>query len=644
MLTFSKFFEATSTDLKKIEYALNNTDDRPFEELFIGKNDRELIKIPTSDYLDELAFHGLTEDDVSEREIKGININKWFKSNSETNILKQIIGQRNNYYYLVMSRNPIDVLRMADHRDLSSCHNLKSGSFKDCAFDEAQNSGAIIYFISENDFNTIKKTDYNKGEIFKDPDRNIDGIEPTKRVRIRRFVDMLTGDEYGIPELRFYERNGNVSGLTRGSYVRDIAKLLRDRQPRLMSQSVTGDYIAKNMVMVGGSYSDSSYKELLSSFFNKKIETKFSKDDPIHPSKLDPTLVPRGEDNLKLRRILTVNPQKAKGSDSDLIRSIGLNIKDGYTNPMDLLGDDYRMIKRQLKDKFYNLLMNVMDAETEEYIMRNPSILNYKILDTSKLKELIISFKDRTNLDYVWKELIHRMGRDEDYSIYTFIQNNRPNFEIDYDLLIQDVKAATYVLPFVDFNKLLQACGRFGSARNMAGALFDRVEEWNISSYIKNIPVPNDGGKLETIASYLKLDPVVLLSILSNLNEARAGDWLFWMLLGTDFIDIENIDRILSTTNPKLQHTILHVGLNYVPILSRFEVYLNLARRDLIKYFSFFYDVNKVNDKDVEYHIAKRLTDEEIILLYKEYKDQSNWFGRLMSRHPDILQRMETLQ
>jgi len=64
----------------------------------------------------------------------------------ELKALKQTVDQDNIFYWLLFSRHPIDVLRMSDHKKISSCHNLKNGMYKDCAFLDGQNNGGDLLF------------------------------------------------------------------------------------------------------------------------------------------------------------------------------------------------------------------------------------------------------------------------------------------------------------------------------------------------------------------------------------------------------------------------------------------------------------------------------------------------------------------
>ena len=83
-------------------------------------------------------------------------------------------------YSIILSRAPIDVLRMSDHKNIRSCHSEGSDYFK-CARAEAQGHGPIAYAVETRDLEDI---DLDDDEIFEDRDRRVGGIEPVARVPI----------------------------------------------------------------------------------------------------------------------------------------------------------------------------------------------------------------------------------------------------------------------------------------------------------------------------------------------------------------------------------------------------------------------------------------------------------------------------
>lgn len=81
------------------------------------------------------------------------------------------LGEKNNDYSIVLSRAPIDVLRMSDfpEEDIESCHS-SGGSYFYCALAEAQNEGAIAFAVRTED---LQGLDLSKPEIFADQEEGL---------------------------------------------------------------------------------------------------------------------------------------------------------------------------------------------------------------------------------------------------------------------------------------------------------------------------------------------------------------------------------------------------------------------------------------------------------------------------------------
>ena len=116
------------------------------------------------------------------------------------------LGEVTSKYSIILSRAPIDVLRMSDHEGIDSCHSQpqhygRAGSYFYCAIAEAQNQGAIAYVVKTEDLDQI---DLNSKEIFIDPERDIKGIRPISRLRIKALKDTKNNIVYAVPDTRIY--------------------------------------------------------------------------------------------------------------------------------------------------------------------------------------------------------------------------------------------------------------------------------------------------------------------------------------------------------------------------------------------------------------------------------------------------------
>jgi hypothetical protein len=116
-------------------------------------------------------------------------------------IKKNIDKAIGNQYSIIVTRNPIDILRMSDFEDITSCHSPPSrggaGEYYKCAVAEAHGHGAIAYVVETEDLLLATNTgniesaeqEIQDGEIFGDTTRmggaGFD-IEPVSRLRLRQ--------------------------------------------------------------------------------------------------------------------------------------------------------------------------------------------------------------------------------------------------------------------------------------------------------------------------------------------------------------------------------------------------------------------------------------------------------------------------
>ena len=97
---------------------------------------------------------------------------------------------------IIISRHPIDVLRMSDFDHIQSCHS-EGGSYFNCAINESKGHGLVAYVVNTKD---LEKINLNDEEIFRDRQRDVQGIIPLSRLKLRRIIDIKNKVEYPIPE------------------------------------------------------------------------------------------------------------------------------------------------------------------------------------------------------------------------------------------------------------------------------------------------------------------------------------------------------------------------------------------------------------------------------------------------------------
>lgn len=164
----------------------------------------------------------------------------------------------NSEYSVVITRNPIDIVRMADFSTLpnqqggKSCH-APSGSHFSNAIEEAEkNAGAVAFVVKTKD---LKDINTSENEIFQDPERQIPGIVPVSRIRIRRFVDTEGKNDVAVPEMSVY-------GKSMPGFFYTLKNFLREKQ------GIEGELDPNEFEHAGGSYLDTKKEKLFKNFFD----------------------------------------------------------------------------------------------------------------------------------------------------------------------------------------------------------------------------------------------------------------------------------------------------------------------------------------------------------------------------------------
>ena len=130
---------------------------------------------------------------------------------NDTSLENVIEDQKVVEKVVILSRHPIDVVRMSDFSTLDySCHS-QHGAYFECAMEEAKRTvssgGGVLFTVSTKEFNDrfpdgkIPQT----GDIFNDKDRGITDMLPStpqSRLRVRN----ITSDDqqYAVPDRKLY--------------------------------------------------------------------------------------------------------------------------------------------------------------------------------------------------------------------------------------------------------------------------------------------------------------------------------------------------------------------------------------------------------------------------------------------------------
>lgn len=203
---------------------------------------------------------------------------EYVENNIEAFKGKSLEELSNKTFYVVLSRHPIDVFRMADHVSMDSCHSLPSGKGKDrfdeyniCAMAEAHGNGMIAYVVDVEEFKDFgiepsqeALDEFEDGEIFYDEERGKDGLVPISRIRVRN-VGVLN-DKYShydienriaVPDGDSKVYGQKIPGFSDFLY-KKMSEIQKDKLQSIIKKS-NGKIDFSNFLRVGGSYQDNSY-------------------------------------------------------------------------------------------------------------------------------------------------------------------------------------------------------------------------------------------------------------------------------------------------------------------------------------------------------------------------------------------------
>ena len=168
-------------------------------------------------------------------------------------------------YCIVYSRSPVDVARMSDHT-WTSCHS-QGGDYFHCALADASLNAGVAYLINYSDFPQIE-LHLQEDEIFKDKERQVNGIVPIARYRIRCVIDSK-GNTLAVPSLKLYGKNAGELGPDFANQVIAWAK----------QQDISDFDFDDTLTLKGGTYEDRGYdiKSMVKRIWGKDID--YDKDD-----------------------------------------------------------------------------------------------------------------------------------------------------------------------------------------------------------------------------------------------------------------------------------------------------------------------------------------------------------------------------
>ena len=196
---------------------------------------------------------------------------------------------RNDNYAIIVTRSPVDILRMADFDNIESCHSPPSRatgdvSYYKCVVAEAQGHGAVAYIVATEDlFNEYEGTtleeieneeDFQTEEVFWDEKRDEGRLEPISRVRLRQMRywedEIYEGEvtDLAVPEARTY-------GQKFEDFRKTMVKWATENQEEQLKAAPRkdGEIDLDKFVKYGGSYEDNNSDTLLINMFPDGTKT-----------------------------------------------------------------------------------------------------------------------------------------------------------------------------------------------------------------------------------------------------------------------------------------------------------------------------------------------------------------------------------
>ncbi|HUW48613.1 MAG TPA: hypothetical protein VMW36_07715, partial [Patescibacteria group bacterium] len=197
---------------------------------------------------------------MDSREISSL-LKHWNENNNFYKHNPEALQGETGKYSIVITRAPIDVLRMGDFDNITSCHSppnrtpgsTTGGGYYECAVAEARGHGPIAYVVENSD--VPEGFNWEEEEVFNDSSREIEGVTPISRLRMRKFTHNEKEYELAIPDVRVY-------GAAFPTLVQSLVEFFKTAQSDL-PQPESLDVLTR----WGGSYSDSEDGLILNNYY-----------------------------------------------------------------------------------------------------------------------------------------------------------------------------------------------------------------------------------------------------------------------------------------------------------------------------------------------------------------------------------------
>ena len=396
------------------------------------------------------------------------------------------IGERNNDYSIVLSRAPIDVLRMSDFpdEDIESCHS-SGGTWFYCTLAEAQNEGAIAYAVRTED---LEGLDLNQPEIFADQQEDVEGITPLQRVRIRALKDSDKDTIIGVTEIKTYPTqrlNGFRTEVFKAVTEAQKDLLIKTNEDGTKQLNITSDF--NNLSTLGGSYFDNRLGPIVVEMF--KI---LQKEEKVEQTE---------EQQAFFKQLEGFAPIKYAGRDKEYKQYTGDDDEDddedGFAR--DEAENEFNRGVRAVRETFLSHSCNFEWQYGEGYADMDLDVSFVVKFAEEAFTETFLNVKNESILDRLLKELFTDSGGDLVYPdaplSEVFVVKSSGVVSIDIHYTNRHTDAEDFRREMFDLAQFAQNHPR----RDLEAEIINILTE---AGYMESSGVETEGQKLATLIQW----------------------------------------------------------------------------------------------------------------------------------------------
>lgn len=463
----------------------------------------------------------------------------WDKNNTfYTTKANALYFQQRSSYVIVLSRHPIDIVRMSDHEGITSCHRTDGEYFK-CAVTEARKGGGIAYVVKKED---LEPKVYNSrgdktnpqlqgNELFYDEDRGVGEVVPVSRLRIRQVQNKVTKMTLAIPELRIYGKDMSLLS-------NQVKNFLLDKQKEKINSLKNTKINMQDFVMLGGTYTDNKGNALIKNF----LEGIDSISIQEHPYGWDIQSAHEDDEDF----IEPEEPPFYEQAEEFIIDNYGRNkpFMRMYNFTYDESGeDDYIHVYASFEFKNINIGKTTYNEEREivkifKNAFKSNSYWDMSFVEQRKgfIIEITLNISDTDELDnflswlsdcydkhedreneFLYKLRKERFIMDVTSSMFRFKPKNLENYEAEQDG--DEIKITFQKGSFIELQKISE---KYSSYRTKIIAMngvqkFNNNLEFRIQKFIDNYKAKKED--LSPAQQSLNLSENTVLDILDNLDQ-----------------------------------------------------------------------------------------------------------------------------